>query len=298
MWSKSTICHPRRSITMRSASVHRSFEISSKSCFCLPFKCDMNVWLENRMRMARGWRQQEGWIDMHLWWGWVGEKTSWKRYLLAKWQHVNWSQVPMTQMKRVSGHCWTTFKSKWGSTLRFIVTTHKHCASGKTIGYLSNTSTSCIPRGYHWSFGLLDSIESQVLIAPLGSFNNLWKVEGMLEREQRIHTSISQIWLWQLVLENKPSVALLWPIKDDWKKNSQFKACLKQHRSMDRLLLTGKCWHHRNHLQPNNPHGHRGFAGFLTLVRLVMLAVLRSHGSGPADGKEFLIFVFCICPAF
>ena len=42
----------RRSITLRSASVHRSFEISSKSCFCLPFKCDMNV-LENRMRMAR-----------------------------------------------------------------------------------------------------------------------------------------------------------------------------------------------------------------------------------------------------
>lgn len=98
-----------------------------------------------------GWRQQEGWMVNS--WMLYGE-GGWVKKLLAKWQHVNWSQVPMTQMKRVSGHsghCWTTFKSKWGSTLRFIVTTHKHCASGKTIGYLSNTSTSCIPRGYHWS---------------------------------------------------------------------------------------------------------------------------------------------------
>ena len=78
--------------------------------------------------------------------GWM-KKTSWTRYVLAKWQHVNSSQVPMIQVKRVSGHFWTTFK--WGSSLRFIVTTHKHCASGKTIGYLSDT-TSCIPRGCHW----------------------------------------------------------------------------------------------------------------------------------------------------
>ncbi len=147
-------------------------------------------------------------------------------WIHLKFPWFKWSECPVIIEQRSSE-----------AHLYVSLLTHKHCASGNTIGYLSDT-TSCIPRGCHWpsdSLNWLNSFDCPAVKVRYWSHHwglSLWKVEGMLEHEWWKNTSISQIWLWRLIFENKPSVALLWPIRDDGPKTLY----LKLHCSMDRLL--------------------------------------------------------------